>query len=347
MGRFAEIRELTRVRVLTFLREPEAIFWVFVFPLVLAAVLGLAFRSGGPKPTLVAVTPGVGDAAIVDAFEADELITVKPFETVDATNAALRRGAVDAVVAPAGPEQPPTLRFDPKRPDGETARLRVIRALARDQGLPEPPLRIEEQTEKGSRYIDFLFPGLIGMNLMGTGMWGIGFALADIRQKKLLRRMLVTPMRRSSFFLSFMLSRMVFLTLELLFIAGFGAWVLGVPFRGSLVAFILVTVVGAMTFAGLGVLTVSRVRTIEGASGLMNFIMMPMWLASGVFFSYERFPDALHPVIRLLPLTALNDALRAVMLDGASIVTQGPHLLIMTAWCVVTFTVATRIFRWE
>ncbi|RMH30596.1 MAG: ABC transporter permease [Planctomycetota bacterium] len=347
MSRLAELRELTRVRVYAFLREPEAVFWVFVFPLVLAVVLGLAFRSARPAPSLVAVAPGEGSAALVEALGASDGLEVEPFQTEDAMRVALRRGAIDAIVEPAPGGGEPILHIDTTRTEGETARLRIVEALAAARGAPLPEPVVREQTEKGSRYIDFLFPGLIGMNLMGTGMWGIGFALADTRQKKLLRRMLVTPMRRGSFFLSFMLSRLVFLTLELAIVAGFGAWVLGVPFRGTLVAFALVSTLGALTFAGLGVLTVSRARTIEGASGLMNFVMMPMWLASGVFFSYERFPDVTIPFIKLLPLTALNDALRNVMLDGASVVGQGRELLILAVWGAVSFLVAVRIFRWE
>jgi ABC-type multidrug transport system permease subunit len=185
------------------------------------------------------------------------------------------------------------------------------------------------------------------MNLMGTGMWGIGFAIADVRRRKLLKRMLVTPMRRSSFVLSFMLFRLVFLLLELVVLVSFGRWVLGVPFLGDVVSFLIAAVLGAITFAGLGVLVASRARTIEGVSGLMNLVMMPMWLASGVFFSYERFPEAFHPILKLLPLTALNDALRAVMLEGESALRQGPEVAILAGWCVLTFVLAIKIFRWE
>jgi ABC-type multidrug transport system permease subunit len=141
--------------------------------------------------------------------------------------------------------------------------------------------------------------------------------------------------------------RVLFLSIELTVITTFGVWLLGVPFRGDPLSFAAVCVLGAMTFAGIGVLVAARTRTIQGASGLMNFVMMPMWLASGVFFSYERFPDALHPVLRLLPLTGLNDALRAIMLEGESILSQGPEVALLAAWCAVTFAVALRIFRWE
>jgi ABC-type polysaccharide/polyol phosphate export permease len=352
MSRRDEIRELTRVRVLTFLREPEAIFWVFVFPMVLAGVLGFAFRSGGIEPTPVAVVDGAGAAAIVEALAADEHLEVEVIADRASALGRLRTAAVDAVVeAPPGGEaagDPPRLSFDPGRPEAAMARLRVERALERHARPDAPePISPDPITETGSRYVDFLFPGLLGMNLMGTGMWGIGFAIADVRRRKFLKRLMVTPMRRSSFFLSFMLSRLVFLVLELSVLVTFARLVLGVPFRGDVVSFAVVSLLGALTFAGLGILVASRARTIEGVSGLMNVVMMPMWLASGVFFSYERFPDAVHPFLRLLPLTAVNDAMRAVMLDGESVLAQGSECLVMAGWIALTFAVALRIFRWE
>ncbi|MHC5026329.1 MAG: ABC transporter permease [Planctomycetota bacterium] len=345
MSRFDEIRELTRARFVLFVREPEAIFWVFVFPLVLASVLGFAFRSAGVSPVKIAVVEGDGASALVAALEPDEHIEIETCTTRDEAYMKLTRAAVDGMVEPG---DPPTLTFDVARAEAATAELRVRRmlALAIDPGS-EAPLVIEPVTETGSRYVDFLFPGLIGMNLMGSGMWGVGFGIADMRRRKFLKRLLVTPMRHSSFFLSFMLSRLVFLVIELIVLVGFAALVLGVPFNGNIFAFAIVAVIGAATFAGIGILVASRARTIEAVSGMMNLVMMPMWLASGVFFSYEKFPDAIHPLLKLLPLTALNDGLRAVMLDGDPLVSQLPELAVLLGWCAVTFVVGGRIFRWE
>jgi ABC transporter DrrB family efflux protein len=208
------------------------------------------------------------------------------------------------------------------------------------------PIRVDEVTEHGSRYIDFLIPGLLGMNLMGTGIWGTGFSIVDWRQKKLLKRFLVTPMRKSEYLFSQMLSRLVFLVLEVLIITVFGVLVLGVPFRGSVLAFTVVCLLGTMCFSGLGLLIAARPQTIEGVSGIMNFVMMPMWLFSGVFFSYENFPEVFHPAIQLLPLTALNDALRALMLEGAA---PGlpVQMLVVAGWGILSFFLAMRFFRWQ
>jgi ABC-type multidrug transport system permease subunit len=206
---------------------------------------------------------------------------------------------------------------------------------------------LTEVRETGSRYIDWLFPGILGMNIMGTGIWGIGFAIADMRQKNLVRRMLVTPMRRDAFLVSFLSSRMAFLFAELAAVGGFGFVVLGVPLRGTVGGFLALCVLGMLTFAAIGILTVCRARTIEGASGLMNLVVMPMWLLSGVFFSYERFPEFIHPFIKALPLTALNDALRANALEGAGLLEVLPEVGIMAAWTIASFALAIKLFRWE
>ena len=352
MSRGRELFELTRVRVLLFVREPEALFWVFVFPLVLSAVLGFAFRSRGIPSVRVGVLVGDPEgaeatAALERALARDELLELVRFTERSEAERKLTRAAIDLLIEPRLGAAP-RLSFDPERAEAENARVRVLRALELEaSGGAEASVALAPVTETGSRYVDFLFPGLLGMNLMGTGMWGIGFAVADVRRRKFLKRLLVTPMRRSSFFLSFVLARAVFLVMEMTVLGLFGFWILGVPLRGSVASLALVTALGAFAFAGIGLLTASRARTIEAVSGLMNLVMMPMWLGSGVFFSIERFPDSVQPFLRLLPLTALNDALRGVCLDGAGLSELGAPLGLLAAWGAVSFAVALRIFRWE
>ena len=345
MTRRRSLRELTRVRFLLFVREPEAVFWVFLFPIVLALVLSFAFKQRGVETVRVGVVTGETEDRWVRALETGESMHVVPYDTRAEAERKLRSGALAALVTGG---EPVNLRCDPTRPEGETARLRIVDAVQRAQGRTDPmPVVTEVLTEHGSRYIDFLIPGLLGMNLMGTGIWGTGFSVVDWRQRKLLKRFLVTPMRKSHFLLAQVFSRFGFLVLEVVVIIAFGVLVLGVPFRGSAGAFATLCLLGTFCFSGLGLLIASRARTLEGVSGLMNFVMMPMWLFSGVFFSYENFPEVLLPAIRLLPLTALNDGLRTLMLEGSA----APHLvfqaLVLVGWGILTFFAALRLFRWQ
>ena len=336
--------QLTLTRLREFYREPEAIFWVFGFPIVLAFALGLAFRNTGPGELKVGVAAGEGAGPIAASLEAAPRLTAVVLDSA-AARLQLRGGRIAILVVPGDPL---VYRYDSTRTESGLARLEVDAVLQRSRGRVDPtPVRDERITEPGSRYIDFLIPGLLGMNLLGSGIWGVGFAVVQARQKKLLKRFMATPMRRSHYLMAFILSRLLFLFGELAALVGFGWLLFNVGVRGSFLTLVGVALLGAIAFAGLGLLVASRARTIEGVSGLMNLVMLPMWILSGTFFSYARFPDAMIPFVKALPLTALNDALRAVMIDGAGVTALGAPLAIIVAWGAVSFVVALRIFRWR
>lgn len=336
--------ELTRARILEFIREPEAIFWVFIFPVLLALGLGIAFRNRPAESLRIAVQDGPGAAelaASLDSFPGLRALLLPPAEAQHE----LRTGKLTLVVVPGDSV---TYMFDTTRGEGLLARRVVDDAVQRAAGRIDPqPARERHLTEPGSRYIDFLIPGLLGLNLMGSGMWGIGFNIVQARRKKLLKRMLATPMRKSHYLLSYGLSRFVFMILEVAALVGFGWLVFDVRVYGSIFDLLIVAMVGGMTFAGLGLLTASRAQTVEGVSGIMNFVMLPMWIFSGVFFSYTRFPDPLMPFIQALPLTPVLDALRSVMIDGDPLTANLGRLAIAAAWGVLGFGAALKIFRWN
>lgn len=336
--------ELTLARVRELFREPEAVFWVFVFPIVLAAILGLAFRSRPPEALPVAVVEGPQAEARLAVLAQDPGLAPRKLAEPEARSA-LSRGRVVLVVS-AG--EPPTYTYDPTQPESRAARLAVDAALQRAAGRADAfaPQQVEI-SEPGTRYVDFLVPGLLGMNLMGTGMWGVGFSLVVARNGNLLKRLVAAPARRSHLLGAQLISRLLFLVPEAGALVLFGWWLLGVPLRGSLALLCVVSLLGALAFTGLGLLTAARPRTIEGVSGLMNLVMVPMWVFSGIFFSTERFPDAIQPFVQALPLTALNDALRAVMLEGATFVALAPELLNLSLWGAVSFAIALRVFRWQ
>ena len=336
--------QLALSRMREFYREPEAVFWVFGFPIVLAFALGLAFRNTGPGKLQVGVVAGTGDSAVAAALAASPRLVPAVLDTATA-RLRLKTGRVALLVVPGDPV---VYRYDSTRTESGLARLEVDDALQRARGRKDLiAVRDDRAVAPGSRYIDFLIPGLLGMNLLGSGIWGVGFSVVQARQRKLLKRYLATPMRRSHYLLSFILSRLVFLIVEVVALVGFGWLLFGVAVRGSFASLAGLTVLGSFAFAGLGLLVASRAKTIEGVSGLMNLVMLPMWILSGTFFSYSRFPDAMIPFVKALPLTALNDALRAVMIDGASVTTVGAPLAVVVAWGAVSFVIALQIFRWR
>ena len=361
MNRHRPLRSLLLNRVREFSREPEAIFWMYGFPVILAIGLGIAFRERPPGEVRVDVraetraTPAGGPAGsgVAGSGPADTALaallarpgTVARLCVGDECAQRLRLGKTDVVVVPGDGYE---YLFDPMRPESVLARARADDILQRAAGRSDPVRTSERPVkEPGSRYIDFLIPGLLGMNLMGGGLWGIGFVIVDMRVRKLLKRMVATPMRKSDFLLAMMGSRIVFMLPEVALLLLSGVLLFHVVVKGGLLAILTVSVVGAVSFAGLGLFVACRAQKIETVSGLMNVVMLPMWMLSGIFFSSERFPDALQPFIKALPLTMLIDALRAVILEGATLPSQTMRLGGLVLWGGVSFILALRFFRWN
>lgn len=337
------LAQLTLSRFRETWREPEAVFWIFVFPVLMAGGLGLAFRNQPAQEFRIGVT----DARLSESFGKGtglNAVTMTPTEG----KVALRTGRVLVLVSPAQDGKGVVYSYDDTNPEARTARLVADRAVQRKQGTRDAVATEDEiSREPGSRYIDFVVPGLIGMNLMGGGIWGIGFTIVDSRRRKLLKRLVASPMHKSQYLGSFLISRLLMTTLEIGVLLAFARLVFGVPFRGPIWQLVLLCVVSSLMFSAIGLLIASRARTIEAVSGLMNVTMMPMWILSGVFFSPERFPDVMQPLIRTLPLTAVIDALRSNMLQGLSLAALTWQLPIILAWLIVCFTSAMWLFRWR
>jgi len=338
--------ELTLARLREIFREPEALFWAFIFPILMSVAMAVAFPSSGSAPVAVGIRQGDGADALRSALAASKAFAPRIVTPAD-EGRALRDGEVDLVLVPG---TPPTYRFDPARAESRAARLLLDDALKRTAGRADPWTAPEEHISlPGSRYVDWLIPGLVGMGIIATSVWGIAFSIVTARMRKLLKRMVASPMRRSHYLLAQVLARLLFLLPEVGVPLIFGRYVIGMPLRGSLVTLAIVSLVGALSCGGIGLLAASRTKTFEAVSGLVNLILLPMWIASGVFFSASRFPPALQPFVQALPLTALVDALRAVILEGASLASRQvtTELAILAAWGIVPFVLALRIFRWR
>jgi len=337
----SSLYQLTMVRFRLFLREPEAIFWIFFFPILLAVGLGIAFRN---RPAEV-LQVGATTAQLTQALAADKGLTAATMDEAAGTRA-LATGQILLLAIQRADGV--AYKYDDTNPDARTARLLVDRAIQTAAGRREAVRADNELVhETGARYIDFVVPGLLGMNLMGSAMWGLGFSIVDSRQKKLLKRLVASPMQRWQYLSSFLLSRLAMLIIEVAAFLGFARLAFGVPFRGSLWELGILCVLTSLVFSALGLLVASRARPMEAVSGLMNVVMLPMWILSGVFFSATRFPAAVQPLVRALPLTAAIDAMRGNMLQGRNLGQLVAQVGILPAWFVVPFAVSLRIFRWR
>jgi len=338
--------ELTLARLREIFREPEALFWAFIFPILMSVAMAMAFPSSGSAPVPVGVRQAAGADAILKILLESKTLAAR-IVFAESESRALRDGEVDIVVVPG---TPPTYRFDPARAESRAARLALDDALKRAAGRADPWSAVEDHVVvPGSRYVDWLLPGLVGMGIIATSVWGIAFSIVQARMRKLLKRMVASPMRRSHYLLAQVIARLMFLLPEVAVPLLFGRYVLGMPLRGSVVAVAVVSLVGALACGGIGLLAASRTKTFEAISGLVNLILLPMWIGSGVFFSASRFPEVVQPFVQALPLTALVDALRAVILEGASLASRQvvTELAILTGWGIIPFVLALKIFRWR
>ena len=336
--------ELTLARLREFIREPEALFWTFLFPIVMSVAMAIAFPASGQPTVRVGIESGGHSPALRQALTSVAGVVVRDVSPGDELRA-LRDGDVHLIVVPG---EPPTYRFDPVRQESRLAQLVVDNALKRAAGRAEPWTASEELvTLPGSRYVDWLIPGIVSLGIMNNGLWSIGFMTVQARLRKLLKRLAASPMRKRDFLIAPVVARLVFLGPEVAVPLAFGAIAFGMPVRGGIASITMVSLAGAMTFGSLGLLMGSRVRTFEAISGMMNLATVPMWVLSGVFFSASNFPDSVQLFIQALPLTALVDAMRAVVLEGGSLQTIRGELLSLMAWTIFPFAIALRIFKWR
>lgn len=342
---YSPIRELVLARVREFYRQPEAVFWVYGFPIIMVVALGLAFRNQPVEKVSVDVRAGADANVVLERLKNNDQFKVAVHDEETCLRR-LRTGKTDLVIFVDSAEY--KYHFDPTRPGSQVARSRVDDFLQRAAGREDVvEVADVERSDPGGRYIDFLVPGLLGMGLLGGGLWGVGFVTVDLRIRQLLKRFCATPMKRSHFLASLMISRLIFMVPEILLLLLFSWLVFGVVIHGSIVAVIVLILLGAVMFAGIGLLVASRAKTLEAVSGLMNLVMLPMWVLSGIFFSSDRFPDVMQPFIKLLPLTPLIDSLRQVMLEGATLASLTTQIAIMAAWALGCFLLALKWFRWS
>lgn len=342
------ILAITTARLREFVRRPEAVFWVYFFPVLMVVVLGVAFRNKPVEVFQVDIVIGPKSAMLSEWLERDGQLQTSIVSREEAIERLRLSKTTLMITAIDGQTRNIEYQYDPVRPGSVASRNIVDQRLQTEQGREDV---IESNdiifTEPGNSYVDFLVPGLLAMGLMGGGLWGVGYAIVDMRIRKLLKRLMATPMRRTHFLIAMMTSRLVFMIPQIILLIVFSYFLFGVQVYGNWFSILLVIILGAIEFAAIGLLVASRANTMETASGLMNLVMLPMWTLSGIFFSYERFPEIVQPAIKLLPLTPVIDALRALMMDGKSITSLTSEIAVIGAWSVIPFVIALAIFRWN
>jgi ABC-type multidrug transport system permease subunit len=357
-------------------REPGVLFWGIIFPILMSLGLGIAFTKKADTIRKIAVISpavnGIPDTSSVlfgfldrnceknkssskDAFRwklvmKDEKLgnSIFFFYQTDWTNSMmlLKRGTVNVVLISKGKET--EYHFDPMNSDAQLTYLKLYPLVGKGTMVAtESNENIKPLTVTGTRYIDFLIPGLISMGVMMSCMWGISYSIIEKRSKKLLRRLVATPMKKSQFLIAMIVVRigMNFIESSVLFL--FALVVFKMQIQGDPSALFMIFLSGNIAFAGIAVFASSHTSNTEVGNGLINAVVMPMMVLSGIFFSYHNFPDWSIPVIQKLPLTMLADGVRSIMNEGAGYPQVAFPIVILIATGVVFFTAGLRIFKWH
>ncbi|HYG41004.1 MAG TPA: ABC transporter permease [Cytophagales bacterium] len=334
--------KLIIIQIKDFIREPEILFWSILFPIGISGVLGLAFMQ---KEELVREVAFVShNRGSVEAYENRLNSELFKFDKSSEEEALLKikRGEIQLYIKE-DPSGTISYHFDPVNAEAQLTYLMLEKELTKEKSEERPTVEI---TTTGNRYIDFLIPGLLALGIMNSCIWGIGWNLIDSRIKKLLRRMVATPMKKSTFLTAQMITRLMVSFCEGLILFVFAHLFFGVEIQGSIPGLILIFVSGTFAFAGIAILISSRAENAQVGNGLINAIVLPLTIVSGVFFSYHNFPDWIENLVRFLPLTILADNIRAIFNEGASItsVLLPSFFLLITGF--VTFIAGLRIYKW-
>jgi ABC-2 type transport system permease protein len=359
------------------IREPGVLFWGILFPILMSVGLGLAFSKKADVVRKVAIISSAdqsdistGESIVTSFLQKKCEINPAPekeswqwkyiikddklgnsifmFYNIKWPEAIkfLKRGTINVLLVDL--KDSVEYHFDPMNSDAELTYLKLSNIIGKGEVISAKAItEIKPLTVSGTRYIDFLVPGLITMGVMMSSMWGISYGLIEKRSKKLLRRLVATPMKKSHFLIALITVRVIMNCIESSVLLLFAIIAFKMSVQGSISALILIYIAGNIAFAGIAVFTSSHTSNTEVGNGLINFVVFPMMILSGIFFSYQNFPDWSIPVIKNLPLSMLTDAVRSIINEGAGYNEVAIPILILLSVGVLFFSAGLKIFKWH
>lgn len=360
--------QLILINYREFVREPGIVFWSIIFPVLMSWVLGVAFsKRENTTQTVAVVTSGKinqqldnflknttphfrdNDTAIIEYHKTyyNQKLGTTSYRFVpvnwDQAMVMLKRGQITIIID--AQHDSIFYHFDPMNPDARLNYL-TLSSLMRDESFMSDTRTIRILEKTGTRYIDFLIPGLMAMGIMNSFLWGISYALIEMRAKKLLRRMVATPMKKSEYLFSHFVARVSLALFEAAILYFFARFYFQIQIQGSIIALLMIFLAGNICFTGIGILMASRTSSSRIGAGLINFLSLPMTVLSGIFFSYHNFPDFIIPFIQKLPLTMLADSMRSIFIEGTGIIENLPEFFTLSGLGFICFIIGLRIYKW-
>ena len=367
-----QLKALVIAHAKELMREPAVLFWGIVFPILMALGLGIAFTQKSVTTARIGLIENKSnlynssDSIILFLNKYDHKInhdnnpteyrleiknkklgnTVYIFQEMNWKDAEklIKKGEINLVIEDSGGVV--KYHFDPSGPDAQLNYLRLSQLLGNGKPPKESSTNIEPLTLKGTRYIDFLIPGLMALGILMSSIWGLGYTLIEKRSKKLLRRMIATPMKKSYFLVSFMSVRTIMNFIEALLLFVFANLVFGITIQGNIAALFLIFIAGNINFAGMATLISCRTANPEVGNGIISAVTTPMFVLSGIFFSYQHFPDWSIPFIKIIPLTMLSDSIRSIFIEGAGFSDVALPFFVLLVMGILFFAIGLKLFKW-
>jgi ABC-2 type transport system permease protein len=349
--------QLTIASFKMYFRQREAIIWSFILPLLIVTVFAFVRFD-----TLGSIRLGVVDESGSGADLLAALTQVETFRIEEGTReselAELKKGERDMVlfITPAiasGDSGTVLVYTNQGRVQQSQIGLLVLQRFLDERLLQRNPLpgriivRSQPIQSRNLTYIDFLLPGVLSMSIMQMGVFGVAFGFVSLKKRGILRRLSVTPISPADFIIAQVVTRVAVLMLQIVVMVMAGMLFLHFHFVGNLFSMFLIGMLGAFVFLSIGFAIAGISRSEDQVAPLANIITLPLLFLSGIFFSRSDLPRFLQRVTDFFPLTHIADAMRAVAVDGATLVDVGPQLLGLVIWSVLTFILAVKLFRWE
>ena len=335
-------------------RDRQVLFWALAFPIIFAVVFGLFGFEDAPEVEIE--LQGDRASSLYEGIE-EGLKGIEPFtvnESTDASEAAahIADGETDVVVTVDGSVV--HVRYNETNFDTNRFAIAAIDQVVNEAnlaaaGVTEPAVTMETTAIAGEdiTYYDFLLPGLVAMGLMNASIGGMAVAIARFREQKILRRIMATPLDPRRFLAAQVSARLVLAVVQAALILAVGVFAFGATIHGNVAWIFVLAAIGNLIFLNIGFSIAGRAKNPDAADGMANAISLPMLFLSGTFFPTDSLPDVMQTIVAILPLTPLLEAMRIVAVDGEPITAASSQLLLLLVWVVVSFAIASRLFRFR
>lgn len=348
---------ITKASLKAMLRNPSSIFFSILFPVIFIAIFGL-FGNNLSK-YIIYVDPGTNTSdPIYMVIEKIQSFEKKSYTNYDKAYEDLKIGRLDAILKVTTVNGKSNIELTTSEASAVNGSIinSILEGVVNQINISSNKIveiaKLQTNQISGREYkeIDFILPGQIGFALLNSGIFGTAFVLLSLKETLVLKRFFATPINRMYILIAEGLSRLIFSSLQAILIITVGYFFFHFTLIHGIwtaIEMVILSSLGLIVFLGMGLLISSIAKDENSISPIANLFTLPQFLLGGVFFPIDVFPDWLQPFAKVLPLTHLNEAMRAIAFEGASFQSEAIHIVILLIWAIVIYTITAKLFKWD